>query len=113
MGIIPAAGATQTLPRTIGRARTLEAFLTGEWLDAAEAYRVGLVNRLVSRDRLMPMADEIAARIVSLPHQAVKYAKQAITRGLDMSLSEGIELEKRLVALSISAKEKQYGLRNF
>jgi enoyl-CoA hydratase len=113
LGIIPAAGATQTLPRTIGRARTLEALLTGEWLSAAEAYRVGLVNRLVSRDRLMPMANEIAGRIVSLPQQAVKYAKQAITRGLDMNLAEGLELEKRLVALSLSAEETQYGLRNF
>jgi enoyl-CoA hydratase len=105
LGIIPAAGATQTLPRTIGMARTLETFLTGEWLSAVEAHRVGLVNRLVSRNELMTVVEEIAERIASLPQQTIRYAKQAIIGGLDMSLDEGLELEKRLAALALCSDD--------
>jgi enoyl-CoA hydratase len=112
LGIIPAAGATQTLPRTIGRAKALEAFLAGNWLDAEEAYRVGLVNRLVPRKKLIPAAEGIARRIISHPQQAVRYAKEAVIRGLDMSLDEGLELEKSLAALAFSTDDALEGLRD-
>ena len=101
LGLIPAAGATQTLPRTIGRAKSLEALLTGKWFDAEEAYQIGLVNRLVPRKELLPTAEGIARRIISHHPQAVRYAKEAIKGGLDLSLEEGLELERQLAALSL------------
>lgn len=99
LGIIPAAGGTQTLPRTIGRGKALEMLLTGRRLDAHEAYRIGLVNRVVPRDRLLPTVEEIARKIASHDSLAVRTAKQAITRGLDLPLREALELEQRLTTL--------------
>ena len=102
LGIIPAAGATQTLPRTIGRAKSLESLLAGKWIDSEEAHRIGLVNRLVSRNELLSTVEGIARRIVSHPPLTVKHAKEAVKQGLDMSLDEGLELERQLAALSLS-----------
>jgi enoyl-CoA hydratase len=103
LGIIPAAGGSQTLPRTIGVAPALEVLMTGRWLTAAEAHRLKLVNRIVPRPSLVAEAEKLAARIKSHPRSAVSYAKQAVTRGLDLTLPEGLELEaalgRRLAAL--------------
>jgi enoyl-CoA hydratase len=96
LGIIPAAGATQTLPRVIGRAKALEILLTGRWIKAEEAHHLKLVNRVVSRNELLPEAERLARKIADFDPVAVSYAKQAITRGLDLSLEEGLELEARL-----------------
>ena len=99
LGIIPAAGATQTLPRTVGRGKALEMLLTGRWIGADEAYRAGLVNRVVPREELLPTANKIAKEIASYNQAAVRSAKQAVTRGLDLTLNEGLELEKRITNL--------------
>ena len=96
LGIIPAAGGTQTLPRVIGRAGALEMLLTGRWLKAEEARRLKLVNRVVPRRDLLAVARRLAGIIKSYDPTAVSYAKQAITRGLDMSLEQGLELEAKL-----------------
>lgn len=96
LGIIPAAGATQTLPRTIGRARALEMLLGGHWLNAREAYEAKLVNQVVPRDRLLPTVESIAERIASYNPIAVRSAKQALVRGRDLPLAEGLEMERRL-----------------
>jgi enoyl-CoA hydratase len=99
LGIIPAAGGSQTLPRTIGRARTLEMLLTGHRFRAEEAHRLKLINRVVPRKELWPAAERLANRIKTYSPVAVSYAKQAITRGLDLSLEQGLELEARLSRL--------------
>jgi enoyl-CoA hydratase len=96
LGIIPAAGGSQTLPRTIGRAAALEILMSGRWITAEEARRLKLVNRLVPRAELFTEADKIAVKIKSHPALAVRYAKQAVIRGLDLTLPEGLELEARL-----------------
>lgn len=96
LGIIPAAGATQTLPRTIGRARALEMLLTNRWIDAKEALQIGLVNKVVQREKLIETAEEIAGKIASHDPLAVRNAKQAVIRGLELPLAEGLDLEKRL-----------------
>ena len=98
LGIIPAAGGTQTLPRTVGRARALELLLTGRWADAQEAHQMQLVNRVVPRDKLLETAEEMAEKIASYDPLATRFAKQAVIRGLDLSLSEGLYLEKRLAS---------------
>jgi enoyl-CoA hydratase len=96
LGIIPAAGGTQTLPRLIGRAKALEVLLTGRWLEAEEALRIGLVNRVVPKDQLLESAEEVAKKIASHDPIAVRYAKWAVLRGLELPLAEGLDLEKRL-----------------
>lgn len=98
LGIIPAAGGSQTLPRVIGGSKALEILLSGRWIGAEEAYNLKLVNQLVPRKELLPEAERLARRIAQFDPRAVSYAKQAIIRGLDLSLVEGLELEARLVA---------------
>jgi enoyl-CoA hydratase len=100
LGIIPAAGATQTLPRTVGRAKALEALLTGERIDAQEALRAGLVTRVVPREDLLPCAENMARRITSRQSVAVRLIKKAIRRGIDMSLPAGLNMERNLYVSS-------------
>lgn len=96
LGIIPAAGGSQTLPRTVGRAAALEMLMSGRWFTADEALKIKLVNRVVSRDNLLPEAEKLADRIKSHDSRAVRLAKQAVTRGMDLTLEEGLKLEKML-----------------
>ncbi len=96
LGIIPAAGGSQTLPRTIGSAAALEILISGRWIDAKEALKLKLVNRVLPRPDLLPAAENLARKIKSFPPQTVRAVKQAVTRGLDLPLAEGLALEKRL-----------------
>jgi len=96
LGIIPGAGGTQTLPRIIGLSRSLDMLLTNRRIDAQEALASGLISRVVPGDRLLETAEEIAGKIASYSAKAVRNAKQAILQGLDMSLDQGLELERRL-----------------
>jgi enoyl-CoA hydratase len=96
LGIIPAAGGTQTLPRVIGRSKALEMLLTSRWIDGQEAYHIGLVNQVVPRDKLLQTAEGMAQKIASYNRIAVRNAKQAVVKGLDLTLSDGLDLERRL-----------------
>lgn len=96
LGIIPAAGGSQTLPRTINRGYALEMLLSGRRVKADEACRMGLVNRVVPRAELLAEVDRIADKICSYDPIVVSYAKQAVIRGLDLPLSQGLELETHL-----------------
>ena len=98
LGIIPAAGGTQTLPRAVGRGKALEMLLADRWIDAQEAYRIQLVNRVVPREKLLENAQEMAEKIASHNPVAIRSAKQAVVRGLDLSLAEGLRLEKMLAS---------------
>ena len=106
LGIIPAAGGTQTVPRTIGRARALEMLLSNRWIGAEEAYEIGLVNKVVPRERLLETVQEMAQTIASYDPHAVRNAKQAIMRGIELPLSQALELEKRL-ALEVAAAKSR------
>jgi enoyl-CoA hydratase len=103
LGIIPAAGGTQTVPRAVGQGAALEMMLTNRWIDAGEALRIGLVNRVVSKDRLYPEAEASAEGIASQDPKVVRLAKEVVLRGLDLPLTQGLELETRL-ALQIKSK---------
>jgi enoyl-CoA hydratase/carnithine racemase len=96
LGIIPAAGGSQTLPRIIGGGKALEILLSGWWVKAEEARRLKLVSRVLPKKELLPAAERLAERIAKFNPLAVAYAKQAITRGLDLSLEQGLKLEARL-----------------
>jgi enoyl-CoA hydratase len=96
LGMIPAAGGTQTLPRTVGKSKALEMLLTDEWIDGDEAFRIGLVNHVVSPDKLYNRVDEMAKKIASHDPAALKIVKQAVVRGMDLGLTQGLYLEKGL-----------------
>ena len=96
LGIIPAAGGSQTLPRVIGKGHALEVLLSGRWVKADEARRLKLVNQVVPREELLPVVDQLANKIKVYSPVALSYAKQAVIRGLDLSLEQGLELEARL-----------------
>lgn len=104
LGILPAAGATQTLPRAIGQAKALETMLTGHRINAKEALDIRLVNRVVSKDELLPTVDSIARQIALFDPVVVRNIKQAVVRGLDLPLLEGLELEKRLANLTLQSR---------
>lgn len=96
LGIIPAAGGSQTLPRTVGRSHALDMLLSGRWLKADEAHRMKLVNRVLPRQQLLIEAEKLAETIAQFDPAAVMAAKQAVIRGLDMTLADGLRLEQRL-----------------
>lgn len=96
LGMIPAAGGTQTMPRAVGCARAMDAMLTGRMLDAEEAYRIGLVNRIVPRERLFDEAARMAAHLAASDAQTVQTIKEAIVRGMDVPLADGLGVEERL-----------------
>ena len=106
LGIIPAAGGSQTLPRTIGQAAALEILLSGRWLDAKEALKLKLVNRIIPRAELYKEAETMARKIMSYDRRAVRAAKQAVWRGMDMTLVEGLALEAKLGKQLITLAEK-------
>lgn len=96
LGIITAAGGSQTVPRIINRSHALDVLITGRWVKAEEALKMKLVNKIVTRGELMPVAEKIADRIKSFDPIAVSFVKQAVTRGMDMTLAQGLDLEAAL-----------------
>jgi enoyl-CoA hydratase/carnithine racemase len=112
-GRLGGAGGTQRLPRLIGKARALELCLTGELVDAQEAYRIGLVNRVVPADELLAAAERYAATICKGAPLSVIAIKEAITQGLDLPLEQGLKLEAELAALLGQTEDQQEGARAF
>jgi enoyl-CoA hydratase/carnithine racemase len=96
LGILPAAGGTQTLPRILGLSRAMDMLLTGRRLSGQEAFDCGLVSRIVPRDMLSTECNTVAQTIAGYNPMVVQNAKQAVMKGLDMSLDQGLELEWRL-----------------
>jgi enoyl-CoA hydratase/carnithine racemase len=101
LGYIPSAGGTQLLPRTVARGPALQLILSGDPIDAETAFRLGLVSRVVPRDRLRQASNELAYLLLHRPAHVLRRAKEAVTAGLDLTLAQGLELESRLVRLTI------------
>ncbi|MFH1113690.1 MAG: enoyl-CoA hydratase-related protein [Pseudomonadota bacterium] len=108
-GIIPGAGGTQRLPRLIPVGKSLEMILTGESIDAQEAYRLGLVNKVVPPDQLLPEAMKLAERICRNAPLAVQAAKEAVYRGMVLPLSEGLRLEQLLAEPVVQSEDAKEG----
>jgi enoyl-CoA hydratase len=102
LGMVPTAGGTQTMPRLVPLGMCTAPILTGEVINAAEALRIGLINKVVTRANLLPAAEDTARKIMSRSQIAVRYAKQAINRGLDLPLEQGLEMERELFAMVLS-----------
>jgi enoyl-CoA hydratase len=113
VGIFPGGGATQRLPRLIGAGRAKELMYTGGMIDAAEALRLGFVNRVVPHDKLEETVNEIAAAIVSKSPIIIKYLKKAITRGMYTDLAAGLAFEKTQWALCFATEDHNEGIIAF
>jgi enoyl-CoA hydratase len=113
IGIIPGGGGTQRLPRLIGVCRAKELIFTGDIITAEEAFRLGLINRVVPEDQLMATAKEIAKKIGAKSLAALKLAKQAINHGMQTSLESGLKYEYELYSLSLTLEDKAEGVNAF
>lgn len=113
LGIICGYGGTQRLPRLVGKGRALELLLTGEPVDALEAWRIGLVNRVVKKEALLDEARALAARILAVAPLAAQYSLEAVQRGLEGGLAEGLKLEADLFALCFSSEDMKEGTSAF
>src|SRR3989454_7711525 len=98
LGYIPSAGGTQTLPRLVPPGIAMQMILTGDPIDAATAYRYGLVQRIVPREQLYAEGEALAQQVLSHSPLAVLLAKRAVVEGIEMPLAQGLALESRLVA---------------
>ena len=112
-GLIPGGGGTQRLPRIVGKGKATEMILTAEPIGANEAFRIGLVSKVVPRRALAAEAGEIAQKLTGRAPIAVRYAKEAVNKGMDMTLAQGLRLEADLSFLLQSTKDRAEGIRAF
>ncbi len=112
-GMIPGAGGTQRLPRIVGRAKALEMVLTGRVIDADEALKIGLLSRVVEPDALIPTAETLAREILEGAPLALQFVKEAVNRGMEMPLENGIKLEIDLSTMLRTTEDCSEGPRAF
>ena len=113
LGIIPGFGGTQRLARLVGMGRAKEMIFTCDSVDAAEAYRIGLVNKVVAPEELMNTAKAMAKKIISKGSYAVSVAKAAINNGYDMDIKNAVEMEANLFGVTCSTHDKTEGMTAF
>ena len=113
LGLLPGYGGTQRLAREIGRGRAVEMMLTGKTINAAEALDVGLVNRLAMPDDLLADAESLASEIAQLAPLAIRACLQAVTCGLEVTLEEGLALERELFACLFDTDDVREGTAAF
>ena len=113
LGIIPGYGGTVRLPRVVGRGRALEMILTGEMIDAQEAYRMGLVNRVYPQSELLGAAEQLAKKIAANGPVAVALAIEAVDNGYHASTEDALRLEANLFGLLASTQDMREGMGAF
>src|SRR6478736_973222 len=113
LGIIPGAGGTQRWPRLIGPARAKKLVYTGQHIDAEEALRIGLVDRVVPDGEVYDDASRMAAQFCAGPAQALRAAKQAIDAGLGLDLAAGLGIERAHFSALFGTEDQKLGMRSF
>jgi enoyl-CoA hydratase len=113
LAILPGYGGTQRLARLVGRGKAMEMILTGDPIDAREAHRIGLVNRVTAPDAIEAEVAALAKSLLSRGPVALRYAMQAIHEGLQMTQAEGLSLEAALFGLSCATEDMREGTRAF
>jgi len=113
LGIIPGYGGTQRLPRIVGLGRALELITTGNMIDAQEALRIGLVNRVYPLAELIPACEKIAQAILGKGALAIRYALDAAVRGMESDLTQGLEREAGHFGLLAATADMHEGLKAF
>ncbi len=112
-GVIPSDGATQRLPRLVGRANAVELMLTGRAVTAAEALQIGLVSRVVPAKDTLDVALAMGNEMAGKASMALRYCKEAVYKGLDMTLSQGLQLEGDLYFLLHTTEDRTEGITAF
>lgn len=113
LGIGPGYGGTQRLPRLVGTGRALELILTGEMIGAAEAYRIGLVNRVVGASELLDTARSMLRQILAQGPLAVALCIEAVTRGVELPIEDGLALEANHFGVLASTADMREGMQAF
>jgi len=111
--MIPFGGGTQRLPRLVGQAKALELILTGKQLDAAEAYRIGLVNEVIATDGFLTRVDEVLSGLLGKGPIALRLGKEAVYKAMDLTLDQGVRLEEDLYALLQTTQDRAEGVESF
>jgi enoyl-CoA hydratase len=113
LGLIPGYGGSQRLPRLVGRGRALELLLTGDAISADDAFRIGLVNRVVEPAELLPACRETLKKILAKAPVAVRLALDAVNRGLDMPFAAAQDYEATLFGLCVATEDMREGVAAF
>jgi enoyl-CoA hydratase len=113
LGLLPGAGGTQRLPRLVGKGRALQLILGGGMIDAQEAWRIGLVNEVVPAENLIPRAEAILREFAANAPLGVRYALEAVNKGLETSQAEGLALEASVFGLCAATEDKAEGTSAF
>jgi len=113
LGIIPGAGGTQRLPRSVSKSKAMDMCLTARMMDAAEAERAGLVSRVVAADKLLEEALAAAAMISNMSLPMVMMIKESINRAYETTLAEGVQFERRLFHSTFATEDQKEGMRAF
>jgi enoyl-CoA hydratase/carnithine racemase len=113
LGLIPCDGGTQRLPRVVGKAKALEMLFTGAVIDAQEALRIGLVNKIVTPQELLESALDMANTMASKAPLSLRYAKESICKGMDLNLEQGLRLETDLYLLLHTTHDRTKGIKAF
>jgi enoyl-CoA hydratase len=113
LGLIPGSGGTQRLPRLVGLHRAKEIDFLGEMIDAQEAYRIGLANRVVPADRLMAEARALAEKILARPAIALRMIKEAMNEGYDLDLPKALAIEAKAWAVAFASEDRTEGVTAF
>jgi enoyl-CoA hydratase/carnithine racemase len=113
LGVMPGYGGTQRMPRLVGKGRALKIILTGDIIDAAEAYRIGLVDEVVQSAQLIERSETVLNKIIANAPLSVKYALEAVNKGTETSVAEGLLIEASLFAVCASTDDKREGTSAF
>ena len=113
LGVIPGAGGTQRLPRLVSKGKAKELIFTGDMISASEAKEIGLVDKVVPKGEAVSEAKNMAKKIMEKGPIAIKYAKKAIDDGVNMILSEGLKLEKKLFGELFTTEDQKEGAKAF
>ncbi len=113
LGLIPGYGGTQRLPRLVGKGRALQLLMTGEIIDASEAYRIGLVNKVVPAAELMPSALEMMKAMLANAPLALAGCIEMVNRGYDVSMGDALAMEASAFGLLAATEDKREGTRAF
>ena len=112
-GLIPMDGGTQRLPRIVGKGKALELILAAETISAEEALEIGLVNKVVAGENLVSEAEAVAQAIANKGPIAIRYVKEAVNKGLDLTLEQGLRLEADLYLLLHTTADRTEGIKAF